>query len=203
MRFWAIPVLLLAGCGAAPSNPRNTVIAYAEALRKNQPTSAYLLFSRAERQHLDPREFARRWQDAAKERASLLVALETAAPAKERALVESPVATRTLERDPATKTWRLLDPLAAPAGGARTVAQAVNELAVALEHPRLDELFRLLSPPLRQAIEQELAERIKGLRTLGAKPIPGDADHLKLRYGPHYILQLRKTGEVWQIDDLN
>ena len=197
-----VAAVALCACQAVPANPHSTVLAYAEALRKNQPQAAYLLLSKAERRLVSADEFSRRWRDAAKEHPLLVQALETASPAREQAVVESSHSTSTLERE--GSVWRLVDADANPKAGAHSVAEAVLGLASALEHRRLEEVFRLLSPPLQQAIERELDERVKALRALATKPVTGDATQLRLRYGPHYILQLRKgPGDVWQIDDLN
>jgi hypothetical protein len=197
-RTWLCLALALTACASGPPSPRGVLLAYRAALQRNDPRAAYALLSSDEQRRLSFDEFSLRWRAAELERASLVRAEPQVVA--ERALVSRSGQGLALVREPGG--WRL-ESARSTEPGLRSAADLLEELRRAFERRDGVALLRFLSPSLREAVERELTDRIGGLRDLSSRPLPTEADRLRLRYGSRFWVELERVDGGWRVRDLN
>lgn len=212
-----------ASVSAAPlDESRQTLVAYREALRRNDPAAAYLLMAPAVKARVSSEQFAAQWREMQPERTAQLKLLSEAgglatAPANGlslQALVSLPQGTALLLVPPSGRRsgWLIADPDLSTVH-ADTPEQVLRLLVDAVEQRNYFAMLRLLSASERQAIEGELKERIQRLRASMSRrqnaaqpPLPflevrGDRAHYQ--YDPRFFVDLVREKDGWRVLDLN
>ncbi len=201
-------VTLAAGCAhAPPTEPRDALSAWADALERDDPHAAFALLAPSLRAHGEA-DFAARWKASRAERLAEAGALRAALhggapPVEEWAAVVFPDGARVpLTRD--GDGWRLTTTALGEAH-AGTPVEALRQLAHALEQRRFDLVLNLLGEPLRAEVERQIRERLEQLRAAldQGREVEVTGDRARLRYGPGFHVDLRRQGGEWRIHDLN
>jgi hypothetical protein len=207
----ALPLLVLAGCGAAvgPAAPAaDGVRTYVGALRSNDPHEAYDLLSSDMRRKLSYDEFALQWKQSEAERRWQAKALEDSLKGNpdvgERALVSfSDGKLVTLERE--GKAWRLDSELVSRSR-AKEARDALRMFADAIAARDVASALNVLTQRRRDGLTRQVQGFISGL----SKHVNGaidqfGSDRAELRWdenGIRYRIVLRKEDDEWRIDDI-
>lgn len=221
--------LLIGGClsgghrrGVGSESPadasRQTLVAYREALRRDDPASAYLLMAPAVKGRTTYEQFVAQWRATQPERLAQLKLLSgehgpAASPNQLalQALVSLPQGTALLLVPPSGQIqsgWLIADPDLSTVH-AETPEQVLRLLIDAVEQRNYFALLRLLSASERQALEGELKERIERLRASMSRrqaapqllEVRGDRAHYQ--YDPRFFVDLVREKDGWRVLDLN
>jgi hypothetical protein len=211
MRWPAVLALLVLACGAASRggdrSPRDAVAAWNDAVKRNDPHTAYALLSGPLRRAISYEDFARRWQASARERSQqttdLGAGLREEAGLGERARVTlADGKTADLVHEPSG--WRLEAPLMAPVR-ASTPQDALRLLAAAIEARSYEGLLRILTQRRREALSLQVEAFERGLKSRLGEPIEVSGDRVffewsegRLRFR---VTLVREQGE-WRVEDV-
>jgi hypothetical protein len=240
-----LALLCIGACAPATADTSldATLRRYRQALRSNHAQAAYDLLSLDQQAQRDKDLFAQIWAARDAERAVQLNALSSFLPSDPRkgsAQVRtdlrlnlsgpgSPPVELLLATD-RDGHWRLSHAgLAAPSTD--TPEAALRGLLRAMEQRSFSAIFRLLSLQTRQAVEEELRERIERLRAAlqvrapprisspttrqNAEPksasppssqemrIEIQGSHARIQYDPRFFIDLVREADGWRIRDMN
>jgi hypothetical protein len=195
---------LLSGCqSTAIPDPKDAVRAYAEAAARGDSKAIYGMLSEKSRRSLSPAEVKRIVAD---ERAELAdQAKAVAAPGvviKARARLKYPDgedATLDLEPD---GVFRISAADALPAG-ARTPAQALEQLRRVLARRSYAGLIRVLTPATRSAIESDLRSLVEGLEQPEGLEVQVAGDTATVQIPGGHEVKLRREAGVWRVEDFD
>lgn len=224
-------LLLVGGCvsaghrrGGGAQSPvdasRQTLAAYREALRRDDPASAYLLMAPTVKARTNYEQFTAQWRETQPERLAQLKLLSeehVPSPASTnqlslQALVSLPQGTALLLIPPSGRSqsgWRIADPDLSTVH-ADTPEQVLRLLIDAIEQRNYFALLRLLSASERQALEGELKERLERLRASMSRrqnaaqpPLEVRGDRAHYQYDPRFFVDLVREKDGWRVLDLN
>ena len=244
--------LLLTVCTVACTPSRHdvplaqTLRAYRQALRNNQAAAAFGLLSNQQQSGQSIDQFAMQWDASRVERAAQLALLDAAQPLGQQvretagmssivygtrigfASASAPSGELVLSAT-ASGRWRIASAgLLAP--DTATPEAALRNLLAALDQRSFSAVFRLLSAPTRQAVEEELRERAERLRSAlqaataptgspsprspaSSNPSPSppttgmrievQGNRARIYYDPRFFIDLVREPEGWRIRDMN
>lgn len=212
MRALVVVVAAALGCAHAPpssrgaarspaDDPEPALVAWREAIAKNDAHAAYQLLSSSLRARVSESDFALQWKAAHAD----LAAQEDALHAPHALLHASGELADgrawPLVHDP--DRWRLaaVHPLSP---GGDTPEDVVRRLVAAVEARDFDALVGLLAEPLRETLEQALADRVARLKnSLRRSPIEASGNTARIRYDARYHLDLVQENGRWRVADFN
>jgi hypothetical protein len=199
-----VGLLLLAGC-AHPTLPRpdGTLRAYAAAVARDDPHTAWQLLAGPVRARVSEERFAEEWRASVAERTAQAELVKQAASrgrVTEAASLRGDNWSVPLVRDP--PGWRLASPRRSPLGAA-TPEEAVRRFAAALEEHNVDAILQLLADPLKTVVERELADRLARARGVVGKPVTVEGDHARVHFDQRYHIDLIRENGQWRIADFN
>ncbi|AKT39198.1 uncharacterized protein CMC5_033470 [Chondromyces crocatus] len=178
--------------------------AYAAAAAKGDADAIYAMLSEKGQRSLSREEVRRLVQE---ERAELGdQARSLGAPAvvvKTKAQVRYPDGEiATLDYDPATRAFQISGADALPAG-ARTPAQALEQLRRVLARRSYAGLLRVLTPATRSAIESDLRSLVEGLTQPEGLVVDVAGDSATVQVPGGHGVKLRREGGVWLVEDFD
>lgn len=184
-------------------DPKDAVRAYAEAAARGDSQAIYGMLSEKSRRSLSPAEVKRIVAD---ERAELAdQAKAVTAPGvviKARARLkygDGEDATLELEPD---GVFRISAADALPAG-ARTPAQALEQLRRVLARRSYAGLIRVLTPATRSAIESDLRSLVEGLEQPEGLEVQVAGDTATVQIPGGHEVKLRREAGVWRVEDFD
>jgi hypothetical protein len=204
--------LIITACGgpAGPTTPAaEGVRAYVQALRSDDPHTAYDLLSHDVRKKMSFDEFALQWKQSAAERAWQVRALEDSLKGNpdvgERALISfSDGKLVSLERE--GKTWRLESELVTRSH-AKQPRDALRMFAEAVAARDVTGALNVLTARRREGVAKQVEGFISGLAKHANGPIDNFGnDRAELRWdenGVRYRIVLRKENDEWHVDDIS
>ena len=189
------------GCAGPRAEVSSGLARYGSALRAGDAQALRGLLTERAREALSP-EAVRALLTANKaeleERAAALAGARIRVYAKLRT-VDGEETLLDLEGDGA---YRVASADALPAG-ARTPAQALEQLRRVLARRSYPALLRLLTPTLRSALEDDLAALVRGLHRPEALDIQVSGDRANVDLPGGHAVKLRRDAGVWRVDDLD
>jgi hypothetical protein len=195
--------LALTACGAQSlPDPKEAVQAYAEAAARGDADAIHAMLKKKDQQNLSREEVRRIVGEEKSELADQAKAL--AAPSvtiKARARVRYPDgedATLELEEG----VFRISAADALPAG-ARTPAQALDQLRRVLARRSYAGLLRVLSPSTRSAIENDLRSLVEGLENPEGLEVQVAGDRATVQIPGGHEVKLRREAGVWHVEDFD
>jgi hypothetical protein len=212
MRALLVVVAAALGCAHAPpstrasvrssaADPEPALIAWREAIAKNDAHAAYQLLSSSLRARVSENDFALQWkaahadllaqEDALHAPHALHHATGELADGRAWPLVHEP------------DRWRVaaVHPLSP---GGDTPEDVVRRLVAAVEARDFDALVGLLAEPLRETLEQALTERVARLKnSVRHGPLDASGNTARIRYDPRYHLDLIQENGRWRVADFN
>jgi hypothetical protein len=201
----AVSVLAFAaaGCGGSSiPDPKRAALTYADAAAKGDADVIYAMLSEKSRRSLTRDEVRRIVSEQRRELADQAKAL--AGPrvvVKARARVHYPDgedATLDLEDG----EFRIAAADALPAG-ARTPAQALEQLRRVLARRSYAGLMRVLSPATRSAIENDLRSLVEGLEHPEGLEVQVAGDSATVQIPGGHEVKLRREAGVWRVEDFD
>ena len=192
-----------AGCAAKNElDPRSAADAYAKAAAAGDADALYAMMSddaRARRTAGEVRTMVADERAELLDRANALAARDAKIEARAKLrFADGEEATLDLERH-----RYLVTTAGALPGGARTPAEALDELRRVMARRSYAGLMRVVSSSTRAAIEHDLRSLVLGLEnpsTLAIDPHGDDADVLVP--GGHHV-KLKREGGIWRVDDFD
>jgi hypothetical protein len=207
MRASVLAMLAALGCAHAPppatrsSDPEPALVAWREAIAKNDPHAAYRLLSSALRARVSEADFALQWKAAQADLSGQQEALHAAHPVRQAAGELSDGRAWPLVHDP--DRWRIAAAHPIEPGG-DTPEDALRRLIAAVEARDFDAVVALLAEPLRGTLEQALADRLARLKAALRKgAIEASGNTARVRYDPRYHLDLVRENGRWRVADIN
>jgi hypothetical protein len=194
---------VLPACGAESlPDPKDAVRAYADAAARGDADAIHAMLSEKGKRSLS-REVVRRIVGEVKsELADQAKAL--AAPSveiKARARVRYPDGEdATLELEGGVFRISAADALPA---GARTPAQALDQLRRVLARRSYAGLLRVLSPSTRSAIENDLRSLVEGLGNPEGLEVQVAGDRATVQIPGGHEVKLRREAGVWHVEDFD
>jgi hypothetical protein len=189
--------------GSSIPDPKEAVDAYADAAARGDSDAIYEMLSDKGKRSLS-REEVRKL--VAGERAELAdqakVLRGAGAIVKARARVRYPDgedATLDLEKD---GVFRIAAADALPAG-ARTPAQALEQLRRVLARRSYAGLIRVLTPATRSAIESDLRSLVEGLEQPEGLEVHVAGDTATVQIPGGHEVKLRREAGVWRVEDFD
>jgi hypothetical protein len=183
-------------------DPKDAVRAYAEAAARGDADAIYGMLSEKGQRSLSRDEVRRLVGEERKELADQAKAL--AAPGvvvKARARVRYPDGEdATLELEGGTFRISAADALPA---GARTPAQALEQLRRVLARRSYAGLLRVLSPSTRSAIENDLRSLVEGLEHPEGLEVQVAGDRATVQIPGGHEVKLRREAGVWHVEDFD
>jgi len=204
VRLGLASLLLASGCHSTSiPDPKDAVRAYAEAASRGDSKAIYGMLSEKSRRSLTPTEVDRMVADEKKELADRAKEVTAAGVViKARARVRYPDgedATLDLEPD---GVFRISAADALPAG-ARTPAQALEQLRRVLARRSYAGLIRVLSPATRSAIESDLRSLVEGLEQPEGLEVQVAGDTATVQIPGGHEVKLRREAGVWRVEDFD
>lgn len=208
MRAVLVVVAAALGCAHAPpptrassADPEPALVAWRAAIAKNDSHAAYQLLSSSLRARTSEQDFALQWkavqadlsaqEDALSAPHALRHATGELADGRAWPLVHEPDRWRVAAAHP-------LSP------GGDTPEDVVRRLVAAVEARDFDALVGLLADPLRETLEQALADRVARLKTsLRRSPIEASGNTARIRYDSRYHIDLIQENGRWRVADFN
>jgi hypothetical protein len=200
-----LPLLSLCAIGAvacttsAIPDPKDAVKAYAEAAAKGDATAIYAMMSEKSRVALTQKQVGAMVADERGELADQAKALGAAGVViKARARVryaDGEDAALDLEEG----VFHITAADALPAG-ARTPAQALEQLRRVLARRSYAGMMRVLSPSTRSAIEADLRSLVLGLEKPEGLEVRVTGDTATVQVPGGHEVKLRREAGVWHID---
>jgi len=198
----ALPLILAACGGSSMPDPKDAVRAYAEAAARGDADAIYGMLSEKGQRSLSRDEVRRLVGEERKELADQAKAL--AAPevvVKARARVRYPDGEdATLELEGGVFRISAADALPA---GARTPAQALEQLRRVLARRSYAGLLRVLSPSTRSAIENDLRSLVEGLEHPEGLEVQVAGDRATVQIPGGHEVKLRREAGVWHVEDFD
>jgi len=194
---------VLAGCArAAMPDPQDTLRAYEAAAAKGDARAIYGMLSERSRKALHPADIERIVAD---ERVEL--ATQAKAVADARAVVRASARVRFADGEDATLDveeggFRISSADGLPAG-ARTPAEALQQLRRALARRSYAALMRVLSPLTRSAIETDLRSLVDGLSHPDGLDVQVSGDVASVQVQGGHFVKLRRDAGVWKVEDFD
>jgi hypothetical protein len=202
------PLVLLAalalGCGASHiPDPKDTVVAYAEAAARGDADAIYDMMSEKGRRALSREEVRKIVADQKTELADQGKAVSApGVVVKSRARVRfADGEDATLVRDD-DGSFRVASADALPAG-ARTPEQALEQLRRVLARRSYAGLMRVLSPATRSAIENDLRSLVIGLEHPEGLDVVVAGDSATVQIPGGHEVKLRREAGVWHVEDFD
>ena len=204
---WLLAAALLivaCGCGASSMpDPKEAVQAYADAAARGDADAIYEMLGEKGRRSLTRDEVRKLVKDERGELADQAKALRGAGVSvKARARVHYPDgedATLDLEQD---GVFRISAADALPAG-ARTPAQALEQLRRVLARRSYAGLLRVLTPATRSAIESDLRSLVEGLEQPEGLEVNVAGDTATVQIPGGHEVKLRREAGVWRVEDFD
>lgn len=183
-------------------DPRDAVAAYADAAARGDADALYAMMSEKGRRELS-RDEVRRIVEG--ERAEL--ADRAKAVTGPGVVIEARAEVRYADGEHATLelengAFRVAAADALPAG-ARTPAQALEQLRRVLARRSYAGLLRVLSPATRSAIESDLRSLVEGLERPEGLEIELAGDIATVQIPGGHQVKLRREAGVWRVDDFD
>lgn len=202
------PVVLVAcalvpACGrAALPDPRGAAKAWGDAVERGDADAARALLDERSRARLAPADVKRLLADERQELATQARATEAAASA---AKISAEV--RFADGEHSTLVWergafRVASADALPAG-ARTPAQALEQLRRVLARRSFAGLLRVLTPTTRAALEGDLRSLVDGLAHPEGLDVKVSGDVASVQVGGGHQVRLRRDAGVWHVEDFD
>lgn len=201
----ALAALAVSGCRAGPRavGPTATVRKYIAAVRADQPSVAYDLFSVAARRTVTRDEFLRRWVGVRKELLAQADRLATriARPiAVKAALAYKPGLTLNvvLHKD----RWQIANGVTGSVAAA-TPRAAIQRFVAALRRRDYTAVLRALSPEHRRRIEAQIERWVRQLQAQQTANIDVKGDRAVVRSRPQAAgarIELIKVDGQWKVD---
>ena len=195
---------LALGCGASYiPDPKDAVVAYAEAAERGDADAIYDMMSEKGRRALSRDEVRKIVADEKGELASQGKAVTAAGVVvKSRARVRfADGEDATLVRD-ADGAFRVASADALPAG-ARTPEQALEQLRRVLARRSYAGLMRVLTPATRSAIENDLRSLVIGLEHPEGLEVTVAGDTATVQIPGGHEVKLRREAGVWHVEDFD
>jgi hypothetical protein len=201
--WWLLLALAAAGCGASSMpDPKEAVRAYADAAAKGDADAIYGMLSDKGRRALSRDEVKKMVGDERSELGAQADALRGPRVAvKAHARVRYPdgeEATLDLEDG----AFRIAAADALPAG-ARTPAQALEQLRRVLARRSYAGLMRVLSPATRSAIENDIRSLVEGLEHPDGLEVQVAGDSATVQIPGGHEVKLRREAGVWRVEDFD
>lgn len=196
---WGFVAVLAWGC-ARPvvPDPKEAVRQYAEALERGDAAAVYDLMTDQAKQAYG-REGTRRLLGESKNE----LARQARAIASQRAQVEASAVVPYEDGETAVLvleegTFRIAAAQAFPAG-ARTPAQALDDLRQVLARRSYPGLMRVLSAEARGALERDLRSLVEGLQRPETLPVQVTGDRAEVEIPGGHKVWLKREAGVWKI----
>jgi len=199
----ALASFALVACGGdSLPDPKDAVSAYADAAAKGDSDAIYAMLSEKSQRGLSKDEVRR---IVGEEKAELEAqAKALAAPGvtiKSRARVKYPDGEEaTLELSGGACRISAADALPA---GAKTPAQALEQLRRVLARRSYAGLLRVLSPATRSAIENDLRSLVLGLENPEGLEVQVAGDRATVQIPGGHEVKLRREAGVWHVEDFD
>lgn len=199
----ALALGAVAGCARAPMpDPKETLRAYEAAAAKGDARAIYGMLTERSRKSLRPGDIERIVAD---ERVEL--ATQAKAVADARAVVRASARVRYPDGENATLDveeggFRVSSADGLPAG-ARTPAEALQQLRRALARRSYAALMRVLSPSTRSAIETDLRSLVDGLSHPDGLDVQVSGDVASVLVQGGHFVKLRRDAGVWRVEDFD
>jgi len=198
-----VPLLLVACGGSSIPDPKEAVQAYADAAARGDHDAIYEMLGEKGRRSLTREEVKKLVAEERKELADQAKALRgPGVSVKARAQVRYPDgedATLDLEQD---GVFRISAADALPAG-ARTPAQALEQLRRVLARRSYAGLIRVLTPATRSAIESDLRSLVEGLEQPEGLEVNVAGDTATVQIPGGHEVKLRREAGVWRVEDFD
>jgi hypothetical protein len=208
MRPLLVVLAAALGCAHAPpptrasaNDPEPTLSAWREAIAKNDAHAAYPLLSSSLRARVSENDFALQWKAAHADLSAQEDALHGPHALRHATGELADGRAWPLVHEP--DRWRVaaVHPLSP---GGDTPEDVVRRLVAAVEARDFDALVGLLAEPLRETLEQALADRVARLKnSLRHGPIESSGNTARIRYDPRYHLDLIQENGRWRVADFN
>ncbi|WP_235880195.1 hypothetical protein [Polyangium aurulentum] len=198
----ALPFVFAACGGSSMPDPKDAVRAYAEAAARGDADAIYGMLSEKGQRSLSRDEVRRLVGQERKELADQAKALASpGVVVKARARVRYPDGEdATLELEGGTFRISAADALPA---GARTPAQALEQLRRVLARRSYAGLLRVLSPSTRSAIENDLRSLVEGLEHPEGLEVEVAGDRATVQIPGGHEVKLRREAGVWHVEDFD
>jgi hypothetical protein len=196
-------VVVASGCTRAPMpDPKETLRAYEAAAAKGDAHAIYGLLSERSRKSLHPADIEKLVAD---ERVEL--ATQAKAVADARASIRATARLRYADGEDATLEveddgFRISSADGLPAG-ARSPAEALQQLRRALARRSYAALMRVLSPSTRSAVETDLRSLVDGLSHPEGLDVQVSGDVASVQIQGGHFVKLRRDGGVWKVEDFD
>jgi hypothetical protein len=212
MRVVFVLVAAALGCAHAPpatrapapssaADPEPALIAWRDAIAKNDAHAAYQLLSSSLRARVSENDFALQWKAAHADLSAQEDALHMPHALRHATGELADGRAWPLVHEP--DRWRIaaVHPLSP---GGDTPEDVVRRLVAAVEARDFDALVGLLAEPLRETLEEALTERVARLKnSLHHGPIDASGNTARIRYDPRYHLDLVQENGRWRVADFN
>ncbi|MRG91852.1 hypothetical protein [Polyangium spumosum] len=195
--------LALAACGgSAMPDPKDAVKAYADAAARGDADAIHAMMSKKGKRSLSREDVRRIVAEEKSELADQAKALSApGVTIKAHARVRYPDgedATLELENG----VFRISAADALPAG-AKTPAQALEQLRRVLARRSYAGLLRVLSPSTRSAIENDLRSLVEGLEHPEGLEVQVSGDRATVQVPGGHEVKLRREAGVWHVEDFD
>jgi len=200
-------LVALVGCGAAGGaretpHPRNTLRAWAAAVRARDATAAYALLDARARSETDAARFRALFDAHHAELTAQAQTLDARAASEVRArarltLVDGEVVALVLEDG----AWRI-DGGVLDAPGLRAPEDAVAALRRALARQSLPGVLRVLSRETRADVEAEIARFLEASADAAGVETRTEGDTAEVRLGSGVRVTLVREGGAWRVVDV-
>jgi hypothetical protein len=201
-------VVLLAatGCGGGVlAGPRQTLLAYRDAIRRDDPDTAYGLLASAVGRRISLPEFRAEWRalrpellEDARALGGALQRTGSLRASAEARLVDGSRVRLSWERGGWAMAQTALD--AVTYG---TPQAALRALAAAIERRDAAAVLRLLATPVRNNLERQLDERAARIRASLGREMEVKGDRVRLDLGAKTVIELRREPSGWRVVDLD
>ena len=237
-----LPLSVLGACasGSAPPSLARALKRYQTALQSNDQTGAYAMLSSEQQATISSTRFTDQWVASEPERSSQQTQLRTFLPAGLAAVAPELVlrsmhvrireasapAVELALSSRAGQRWQVARP-SLVAADIQTPVAALRGLVRALEQLSTTGVLQVLSTQTRQAVEQELRERIERMRVALQKleaiqtaarlassthdspqppasvSIEFHGNRARIQYDPRFFVEFVREAEGWRVRDLN
>ena len=196
-------VLAGVGCAARPlPDPRDAVMAYAEAAARGDGAALYALMSsdaRKARSEAEVKAIVAGEKPELAEQAQALLAPDARVAAT--ALVRYPDGEEAALELSHGRYW--VTAAGALPGGGRTPEEALEQLRRVLARRSYDGLLRILSPETRAAVESDVRALVEGLGEPAELPVKVDGDAATVGVPGGHRVKLRRQEGVWRVEDFD
>jgi hypothetical protein len=202
--WFSISLTAFSCCGSnLTATPHSLLQRYITAVYKNQPDLAYSLLDQKTKSTISKNDFVAQWN-------AMQAELKEHARQLEKQLEQPLVLKATvryssgmhIEMTHENGSWKIDEGMTA-SYPTPTPIEALSLFLRAIEEKNYKNLLLLLTKAKRDQLEEDMADRVNGLKQLLSQPLEIKGDKEILRYGSRYKMELTKEGEQWKIQDFN